>query len=96
MIFKFLPDVRIQWRDVWIGALMTGLFFGIGKWALGLYLSSGAAGSARFGATGDQDFESRRSVEHCAAALRAATIASVFLFCFFRDRLVDVQRVVVK
>lgn len=46
MIFKFLPDVRIQWRDVWIGAVMTGLFFGIGKWALGLYLSSGAAGSA--------------------------------------------------
>ncbi|KAF5407679.1 MAG: hypothetical protein Udaeo2_22070 [Candidatus Udaeobacter sp.] len=46
MIFKFLPDVKIQWRDVWTGAVMTGLFFGIGKWALGLYLSSGAAGSA--------------------------------------------------
>jgi len=46
MIFKFLPDVKIQWCDVWIGAVMTGLFFGIGKWALGLYLSSGAAGSA--------------------------------------------------
>jgi membrane protein len=46
MIFKFLPDVKIQWRNVWIGAVMTGLFFGIGKWALGLYLSSGAAGSA--------------------------------------------------
>ena len=46
MIFKFLPDARIQWRDVWIGAVLTALFFGIGKWALGLYLSSGAAGSA--------------------------------------------------
>jgi membrane protein len=46
MIFKFLPDVNIQWRDVWIGAVMTAIFFGIGKWALGLYLSSGAAGSA--------------------------------------------------
>jgi membrane protein len=46
MIFKFLPDVKIQWRDVWIGAVMTAVFFGIGKWALGLYLSSGAAGSA--------------------------------------------------
>jgi membrane protein len=46
MIFKFLPDVKIQWRDVWIGAVMTAIFFGIGKWALGLYLSSGAAGSA--------------------------------------------------
>ena len=46
MIFKFLPDVKIQWRDVWVGAAMTAIFFGIGKWALGLYLSSGAAGSA--------------------------------------------------
>jgi membrane protein len=46
MIFKFLPDIEIQWRDVWIGAAMTAIFFGIGKWALGLYLGSGAAGSA--------------------------------------------------
>jgi membrane protein len=46
MIFKFLPDVKIRWRDVWIGAAMTALFFGIGKWALGLYLGSGAASSA--------------------------------------------------
>jgi membrane protein len=46
MIFKFLPDAQIQWRDVWIGAVMTAIFFGIGKWLLGLYLGSGAAGSA--------------------------------------------------
>jgi membrane protein len=46
MIFKFLPDAEIQWRDVWIGAAMTAIFFGIGKWALGLYLGSGAAASA--------------------------------------------------
>ena len=46
MIFKFLPDVKIQWRDVWIGAIMTAILFGIGKWVLGLYLGSGAAGSA--------------------------------------------------
>jgi len=46
MIFKFLPDVKIQWRDVWIGAVMTAILFGIGKWLLGLYLSSGTAGSA--------------------------------------------------
>ena len=45
-IFKFLPDVKIQWRDVWIGALVTAIFFAIGKWALGLYLGSGAAASA--------------------------------------------------
>ena len=46
MIFKFLPDVEIQWRDVWVGAVMTAILFGIGKWLLGLYLGSGAAGSA--------------------------------------------------
>jgi membrane protein len=45
-IFKFLPDVKIQWRDVWIGALMTAILFAIGKWALGLYLGSGTASSA--------------------------------------------------
>ena len=46
LIFKMLPDVKIQWRDVWIGAVMTAIFFGIGKWLLGFYLGSGAAGSA--------------------------------------------------
>ena len=46
IIFKFLPDVKIQWRDVWIGAAMTAIFFAIGKWALGLYLGSGSAASA--------------------------------------------------
>jgi len=38
LIFKYLPDVRIRWRDVWFGAFMTAIFFGLGKWALGLYL----------------------------------------------------------
>jgi membrane protein len=46
MIFKFLPDVKIQWRDIWIGAVMTAILFGVGKWLLGFYLGSGAAGSA--------------------------------------------------
>jgi membrane protein len=46
MIFKFLPDVKIQWRDVWTGAIVTAILFGIGKWLLGFYLGSGAASSA--------------------------------------------------
>ena len=46
MIFKFLPDVRIQWRDVWTGAIMTAVLFGFGKWLLGFYLGSGSAASA--------------------------------------------------
>lgn len=45
-IFKFLPDAKIRWRDVWIGAVITTLLFALGKWALGLYLGSGAAASA--------------------------------------------------
>jgi membrane protein len=46
IIFKFLPDAKIQWRDVWIGAAITAIFFAVGKWALGLYLGSGSAASA--------------------------------------------------
>jgi membrane protein len=46
MIFKFLPAAEVQWRDVWIGGIMTAILFGVGKWLLGLYLGSGAAGSA--------------------------------------------------
>jgi len=46
IIFKFLPDAKIQWGDVWIGAAMTAIFFAIGKWALGVYLESGSAASA--------------------------------------------------
>src|SRR5437899_3890123 len=46
LIFIFLPDVIIHSRDVWIVSLITAIFFAIGKWALGLYLGSGAAASA--------------------------------------------------
>lgn len=52
MIFKVLPDVKLAWRNVWIGALVTALLFNIGKWLLGMYLGRssfvsvyGAAGS---------------------------------------------------
>lgn len=49
-IYKILPDVDICWSDVWIGGAATSFLFGIGKFGLGLYLSSsifptGAAGS---------------------------------------------------
>ncbi len=46
MIFKYLPDAKIAWSDVWIGAALTTVLFLIGKQALGLYLGSGSAGSA--------------------------------------------------
>ena len=49
MIFKMLPNVRIGWHDVRIGAVGTALLFTIGKFLIGLYLgtSSIASTSAR-------------------------------------------------
>lgn len=50
-IYRFLPDVRIAWRDVWVGAAITALLFSIGRLLIGLYLGFSSAGSA-FGAAG--------------------------------------------
>jgi membrane protein len=46
LIFKYLPLVKIKWRDVWRGALVTSALFVIGKYLLGLYLGSIGAKSA--------------------------------------------------
>jgi membrane protein len=51
MIYKFFPDVEIGWRDVWIGATITALLFGLGKFALGFYLGREAFRST-YGAAG--------------------------------------------
>jgi membrane protein len=51
LIFKLLPDVRIAWRDVWVGAAVTSLFFTVGKFLIGLYLGKSAVASA-YGAAG--------------------------------------------
>jgi len=51
MIFKVLPDVRIAWRDVWIGAGLTSLLFTAGKTLLGLYLGRNSTVTA-YGAAG--------------------------------------------
>lgn len=51
MIYKFLPDVQIEWRDVWIGAVVTSFLFNGGKYLISLYLGHTALGSA-FGAAG--------------------------------------------
>jgi membrane protein len=50
-IFRILPDLKIAWRDVWLGATITSLLFVLGKWALGLYLGKAAVGSS-YGAAG--------------------------------------------
>ncbi len=51
LMFRYLPDVRIQWRDVWFGGLSTALLFAVGKYAVGLYLGRSSVGSA-YGAAG--------------------------------------------
>ncbi len=51
LIYKFLPDARIRWRDVWIGAVVTAVLFTIGKFGIGLYLGQMAIGST-YGAAG--------------------------------------------
>ena len=38
MIFKFMPSVTVEWRDVWVGAAVTALLFDIGKYFIGLYI----------------------------------------------------------
>jgi membrane protein len=52
MMFKLLPDVKMAWSDVWLGAVVTAVLFTAGKFAIGLYLghstmasSYGVAGS---------------------------------------------------
>jgi len=51
MIYKVLPNVRIGWKDVWIGAAVTALLFTIGKFLIGVYLGTSAVASG-FGAAG--------------------------------------------
>jgi len=46
LIFKVLPDVKIRWRDVWVGAAGTALLFTVGKYLLGIYLAHATSTSA--------------------------------------------------
>jgi membrane protein len=51
LIYKMLPRVKIAWRDVWVGAVVTALLFTIGKLLIGLYLGKSGITSG-FGAAG--------------------------------------------
>ena len=51
IIFKFLPDVNIKWKDVRSGAIFTALLFMLGQYLIGLYIQYTAQGSA-YGAAG--------------------------------------------
>lgn len=46
MMFKFVPDVKIEWKDVWLGAAITAVLFTVGKFAIGLYLGRSSLASS--------------------------------------------------
>lgn len=51
MIYRYLPDVRIEWRDVWAGSALTAVLFDVGQFLLGWYLGRASVASA-YGAFG--------------------------------------------
>lgn len=51
LVFKVLPSTRIDWSDVWLGALVTAVLFWVGKFLIGLYLGRSALASS-YGAAG--------------------------------------------
>ncbi len=51
LLFKYLPDVELRWRDVWVGAVVTAILFTAGKQLIGLYLGKSATASS-YGAAG--------------------------------------------
>lgn len=51
-LFKWVPDAKIAWRDVWFGAALSAVMFVIGKYLLGLYLGRGSYESSYGAAVG--------------------------------------------
>lgn len=51
LMFKILPDAQIQWRDVWVGAIITSILFSVGKAVLSWYLSRPGTATA-YGSAG--------------------------------------------
>lgn len=51
VIYKWLPNLRIEWRDVVLGAMLTSLLFGLGKYLIGIYLGTAGIAST-YGAAG--------------------------------------------
>ncbi len=51
VIYRFLPDVHLEWREVWTGALVTAVLFSVGKFLIGLYLGRTSMASS-YGAIG--------------------------------------------
>ncbi|HEX2613342.1 MAG TPA: YihY/virulence factor BrkB family protein [Fibrobacteria bacterium] len=50
-IYKILPDAKVRWKNVWLGAILAALMFSLGRYLIGLYLGRSSLGSA-YGAAG--------------------------------------------
>ena len=51
ILFKVLPDAKIKWKDVWVGSIVTTIFFALGKYLIRFYLGNSSVNSA-YGAAG--------------------------------------------
>ena len=51
LLFKYVPDAQIRWRDVWLGGGIAAVLFTLGKTAIGYYIGQASVGSA-YGAAG--------------------------------------------
>ena len=51
MIFRVLPDVKVPWRGVWVGAVLTSVLFSLGRFLIGTYLGKASIGTT-YGAAG--------------------------------------------
>lgn len=51
IVFKALPDAKVAWRDVWLGAVVTAVLFALGNYAISIYISISGTASA-YGAVG--------------------------------------------
>jgi membrane protein len=46
LLFKYVPDVQLRWRDVWLGVGVTAVLFTLGKTVIGYYIGQASVGSA--------------------------------------------------
>jgi membrane protein len=51
LMYKILPDAKVRWKDTWMGAVVTMVLFGIGKYLIGIYMGNSDLGSS-YGAAG--------------------------------------------
>jgi membrane protein len=45
LLFKFLPDAKLAWKDTWFGALVTAVLFSLGKYLIGFYIGKSSTAS---------------------------------------------------